>query len=79
VNISVIALYVKGDDRVKSLGAFIGLLIPALAAVCDLFLLWNLDNHAKLLGLLWLLAGVGYLAYLTQCFRNAPPEMHFVE
>jgi len=37
VNLSVIALYVKGDERVKPLGALIGLVIPGLAAVCDLF------------------------------------------
>jgi len=79
VNLSVIALYVKGDERVKPLGALIGLVIPGLAAVCDLFLLSNLDNHAKLLGLCWLVAGIGYLAYLTQFFRNAPPEINFID
>jgi len=79
VNISVIALYVKKNEKVKPFGALVGLVIPGLAAVCDLFLLWNLDTHAKLLGLAWLLVGIGYLAYLTKFFRNAPPEMHFVE
>jgi len=79
VNISVIALYIKGNESVKSLGMLISLVIPCLAAICDLFLLWNLDKHARILGLCWLLLGIGYLAYLTQFFRKAPPEMHFVE
>lgn len=79
VNISVIALYMKGDQQVKPLGALVGLVIPALAAVCDLFLLWNLDEHAKVLGLIWLVIGIGYLAYLTRFFQSAPPEMDFAE
>jgi len=79
VNLSVIALYVKGDERVKPLGVLIGLVIPGLAAICDLFLLWNLDKHAQILGLCWLVAGIGYLAHLTQFFRNAPPEINFLD
>ena len=79
VNVSVIALYMKGNTEVKPLGALVGLVIPAVAAVCDLFLLWNLDSHAKILGLVWLVIGIGYLAYLTRFFQSAPPEMDFAE
>ncbi|MFC3075946.1 APC family permease [Shinella pollutisoli] len=79
VNVSVIALYLKGHSLVRPLGAFVGLIVPALGAACDLFLLWNLDGHAKMLGLLWLALGVGYLAYLTKFFQAAPPEMEFAE
>lgn len=79
VNVSVIALYLKSDQQVRSLGMLIGLIVPALAAVCDLFLLWNLDEHAKVLGLVWLAVGVAYLAYLTRFFQVAPPEMDFAE
>jgi len=75
----VIALYVKGDERVKPLGALIGLVIPGLAAVCDLFLLWNLDKHAQILGLCWLVLGIGYLAHMIQFFRNVPPEINFID
>jgi amino acid transporter len=79
VNVSVIALYLKGDVQVKPLGALIGLVIPVVAAVCDLFLLWNLDSNAKILGLVWLVVGIAYLAYLTRFFQAAPPEMDFAE
>ncbi|PZV39663.1 APC family permease [Mesorhizobium kowhaii] len=79
VNVSVIALYLKRDQQVRPLGVLIGLVIPALAAVCDLFLLWNLDENAKVLGLVWLAVGVAYLAYLTSFFQVAPPEMDFAE
>ena len=79
VNVSVIALYLKSDQQVRPLGILIGLIVPALAAVCDLFLLWNLDEHAKVLGLVWLAVGVASLAYLTRFFQVAPPEMDFAE
>ncbi len=79
VNVSVIALFMKGNVQVKPLGALIGLVIPVVASVCDLFLLWNLDGHAKLLGLAWLMIGLGYLIYLTRFFQAAPPEMSFAE
>lgn len=79
VNVSVIALYLQRHPLVRPLGALAGLVVPALGAVCDLFLLWNLDSHAKMLGLIWLVLGVAYLAYLTKFFQAAPPEMEFAE
>lgn len=79
VNVSVIALYLRRDRQVRPLGVLIGLVVPALAAICDLFLLWNLDENAKVLGLVWLAVGTVYLAYLTRFFQSAPPEMDFAE
>ncbi|MGQ3214987.1 MAG: APC family permease [Shinella sp.] len=79
VNVSVIALYLKGNAIVRPLGPMLGLVIPAAGALCDLFLLWNLDGHAKLLGVIWLVIGLGYLAYLTRFFQLAPPEVEFQE
>ncbi|HEV7247006.1 MAG TPA: amino acid permease [Shinella sp.] len=79
VNVSVIALYLKENPIVRPLGPLLGLAGPAVGAVCDLFLLWNLDGHAKLLGVIWLAIGVCYLAYLTRFFQSAPPEVEFVE
>ncbi|MCT7664621.1 APC family permease [Shinella kummerowiae] len=79
VNVSVIALYLKGNAIVRPLGPILGLVVPAAGALCDLFLLWNLDGHAKLLGVIWLVIGVGYLAYLTRFFQMAPPEVEFQE
>jgi amino acid transporter len=79
VNVSVIALYLKGNAIVRPLGPLLGLVVPFAGAVCDLFLLWNLDSHAKLLGIVWLAVGVIYLAYLTRFFQVAPPEMEFAE
>jgi putrescine importer len=79
VNVAVIALYLKHDQQVRPLGVLVGLIIPVLAAACDLFLLWNLDENAKFLGLAWLGVGLVYLAYLTRAFQTAPPELDFAE
>ncbi|UDF33121.1 UNVERIFIED_ORG: amino acid permease (plasmid) [Roseateles sp. XES5] len=79
VNVSVMALYLKSHAVVRPLGPVLGLIVPAAGALCDLFLLWNLDSHAKVLGILWLVIGIGYLAYLTRFFQLAPPEVEFAE
>ena len=77
VNIAVIALYRRGHPGVG--GPIIGLVVPALAALADLYLLVSLDTAARLLGLVWLGLGVIYLAGLTGFFRRPPPEMEFAE
>ncbi|MFC3533771.1 APC family permease [Vogesella facilis] len=55
------------------------LLLPALGALADLWLLVSLDQKALTLGLVWLGLGTLYLAYLTGGFRRNPPEMDFSE
>lgn len=77
VNISVIALYRRRHPGVG--GAFTGLIVPAVAAVADLYLLASLDSAARILGLIWLVLGIIYLAGLTRFFRRPPPEMDFAE
>lgn len=79
VNISVITLYFRGNAQVRAVGVIFGVIIPALAAVCDVFLLIHLDENAKLLGIVWLAIGIVYLAVLTGFFRKSPPEMVFEE
>ena len=69
----------NGAGKSTLMRALAGLLVPAAGALCDLFLLWNLDGNAKLLGLAWLALGICYLAYLTRFFQTAPPEVEFVE
>jgi hypothetical protein len=64
---------------VRAAGVFFGVIVPAIAAICDVLLLINLDGNAKLLGLVWLAIGIGYLTILTGFFRKSPPEMVFEE
>jgi len=77
VNISVIALHRRGHPGVKN--PITGLVVPALAAAADLYLLACLDQAARILGLIWLGLGVIYLTGLTRFFRRPPPEMDFPE
>ena len=75
VNLSVIGLFVRRRKAGESLSWWTYLLLPAVGALIDLWLLVNLDPAALLLGGCWLVLGVGYLAYRTRLFRDPPPEM----
>ncbi|MFF1280510.1 APC family permease [Streptomyces sp. NPDC058299] len=79
VNVSVLATYVRRRRAGESPRPLSYLVAPAIGAVVDLYLLYNLDGRALTLGLVWLSLGVLYLAYLTRMFRVPPPEMSFTE
>ncbi len=79
VNISVIGLYLRRRWAGERPAALSWLVAPAIGAVVDVYLLTKLDDHALVLGLVWLAIGVVYLAYLTRGFRVAPPELDFTE
>lgn len=72
VNISVIAFYyIKGKQR-STWNIFTCLVIPAIAAISCIYLLFGLQTNAKLLGASWLLFGIIYLAIKTKGFREYP-------
>ena len=77
VNVSVIALFVRERRAGRRPGVLAYLVAPAVGAAIDLYLLTRLDGHAITLGLVWLAAGLAYLAYLTRLFRVPPPELDF--
>ena len=79
VNLSVIALYLRRHPGVRPGGWLQGVAVPASAALCDVYLLANLDPAARILGASWLALGILYLAVLTGFFRRRPPEMDFAE
>lgn len=74
VNLSVIALFLKGSERgIKRV--LTNLVVPAVGALTCLWLLLSLDKDAKVLGVIWLAVGIAYLTYLTRGFRVPPPEV----
>lgn len=77
VNLSVIAQFFSGNPDARRGGALLSILVPALGAAFDAWLLYSLDSTAITLGLIWLTIGIAYLAYLTGFFRRQPPEMEF--
>jgi putrescine importer len=75
VNVCVIAYFIRERKHGKrSVLGFV--VVPAIGAVVDLYLLTQLSTTAIQLGLGWLTLGIIYLAVLTKGFRKAPPEMH---
>jgi amino acid transporter len=79
VNLSVIQLHRRRHPDMAGRGLLRGQLLPALGALFDVVMLFNLDGNAQTLGLIWLGLGILYLALLTGAFRRAPPEMQFAE
>jgi amino acid transporter len=79
VNLAVIAHFLRqGKSRDRS-QVFSLVVIPALGAAFDVWLLTKLDSKAITIGVIWLALGVLVLCYLTKLFRVPPPEMSFEE
>lgn len=51
------------------------MMLPVAGMVADLWLMFNLDQKAVVLGLSWLAIGFVYLMFLTNGLRNQPPEL----
>jgi len=79
VNLSVIALYLRRRRTGERLPVLGYVVVPAVGAAVDVWLLTNLDGTAITLGLVWLALGVVYLAVLTRGFRQPPPEVQFTD
>ena len=78
VNISVIALYIR-ERRTVTRNPLSWVVAPLIGIGVCVWLMTNLDWKALTMGGIWLVIGIGYLAYLTRGFTVAPPEMDFTE
>jgi putrescine importer len=56
-------------------GILLWIVLPLAGAIIDFYLLLNLDGRAKVIGLIWLVLGAVWLAWLTRGFREAPPQL----
>lgn len=79
VNLSVIAYFLREGRSGKGLSPLAYLVVPAVGAAFDIWLLTKLDGTAVKIGLVWLAVGVAVLCYLTRMFRVPPPEMSFAD
>ncbi|MFL0364703.1 APC family permease [Pseudobacillus sp. 179-B 2D1 NHS] len=75
VNIAVITYYFVRKKERSLKGTLLYLIIPAVGALLDLWLLINLDIHSKVLGSIWFALGLIYMVVLTKGFRQKPPIM----
>lgn len=79
VNLSVISYFWVKEKR-RNQGAFIRyLLAPTVGLLATFMLFLSLDKLALTLGTIWLIAGVTYLAFLTDFFKKDPPQLTFDE
>lgn len=75
VNIAVITYYFVRKKERSLKGTLLYLIIPAVGALLDLWLLINLDIHSKVLGGIWFALGFVYMVVLTKGFKQKPPVM----
>ncbi|MEZ0049736.1 putrescine importer [Mycobacterium sp. MAA66] len=73
VNLAVMAYYLR--HRGDGLAPLRYLLLPAIGALIDGYLLTQLDSKALILGLCWLGLGIVYLLVLTRGLTKEPPVM----
>ncbi|MCV7424457.1 APC family permease [Mycobacterium yunnanensis] len=79
VNYAVISHYVIRGRRRSGLDLLRYLLLPGIGMAVCVVLLYNVDVHAKILGLAWLVAGVVYLGVTTRGFRRPARELDLSE
>ena len=80
VNISVYMHFYRHEGlREGGKNKLMYLVLPILGALVLAFAFIFVGNGAKILGCIWLVIGVVYLAVKTRGFKELPPEMTFEE
>lgn len=79
VNAAVIKHYIIDERRRGAYAMVRYLLVPLVGLGLSLWLWTSLSGQALVVGLVWVVLGVGYLVVLTRGFRNAPPELAIEE
>jgi hypothetical protein len=55
------------------------IVLPLIGFVFCASIWWNLNGLAKIVGGIWFLAGLAYLAFATRGFRQPPKTIDFSE
>jgi len=79
VNLSVVFHYWRRLGNRGAKAVLVYLVCPVFGMVADFGLMISLDHKALILGISWLIVGIGYLAFLTGGFRRPPPELTITE
>jgi len=76
VNLSVISQFYIREQRNKTFKDHLHYLILPVIGALTVGALWlNLEVSSMTLGLVWGAIGLGYLAFITNLFRQKPPQM----
>lgn len=76
VNLSVIKKYFFDDRRRSGRAVVSYLIMPGVGFLLTIWLWTSLPGNALLIGVIWMLIGLVYLAFLTKGFRAAPPSLN---
>ncbi|MFC7392253.1 APC family permease [Scopulibacillus cellulosilyticus] len=77
VNLSVIAYYLKHKEKLTARSLISTFILPLLGLIFNIYLWFNLETTAKIVGIIWAGVGLIYLLYLTKFFRVRPPEFSY--
>ncbi|WP_309132616.1 APC family permease [Brevibacterium sp.] len=75
VNLSLIFATVKYLRPAGRIGVFAGIVLPGLGLIINFALWLSLDANAKIVGLVWAVAGLVFLLVRTRMFREPAPAM----
>ncbi len=75
VNLSLIFATVKHLRPAGRIGLVAGIVVPALGLIINLALWLSLDANAKVVGIVWAIAGLVFLLVRTRMFRTPAPAM----
>lgn len=79
VNLAVIKTFAVDDGRRKGADLFRYIVFPFIAFALTAWLWTSLPSNAVVVGIVWILLSVVYLAVLTRGFRIAPPSLDMKE
>ncbi len=74
VNVAVITYFIR--NRRSGLNPVAYVVLPAIGAVVDIYLIFNLDQLAQIVGGCWAATGFIYLLVLTRGFRRPTPDLN---
>ncbi|MEO3935055.1 APC family permease [Micrococcaceae bacterium Sec7.4] len=74
VNVAVIVYFMR--NRRSGLNPVVYVVVPLIGAVVDVYLIFNLDPLAQIVGGCWAAAGFAYLLVLTRGFTRPTPDLN---
>ena len=79
VNLSVIKHFVVDEKNRGSRAVLSYIVLPGIGFCLTLWLWTSLSPRTLLIGAIWLILGVGYLAFVTRGFRKPTPTLDLAD
>ena len=75
VNLSVISVFLLRKNVEGTKSYFVHGVIPSIGFLLTVWLWTNLNMSTLVVGVCWILVGLGYLVFLTRGFKRPVPRM----